>query len=296
MTLAQQRGLTQRSACRLFNFSRSALHRPLLLPGKDAPYIEAMQRHATLKPRYGYRRIRLRLLADGFSLCEEKALRLWGKAGLQLARKRPRKRPTTHCFAPDMATGVNEIWAYDFVHDACANGQKIRCLTVIDEYSREALAIEVAGSIQSNRVIEVLSRLISERGVPRALRSDNGPEFISNSIKKWAAQLELPLAFTEPGKPWQNGFNESFNGKFRDECLSTEWFRNRREARAVIEQWRQEYNTQRPHSSLGYLPPAEFAQRAYTGVSSVCHGTCSPDIVSRGVSGASPAPPLTCNL
>jgi putative transposase len=128
------------------------------------------------------------------------------------------------------------------------------------------------------------------------LRSDNGPEFIANKVKDWADRQALPLAFIEPGKPWQNGFNESFNGKFRDECLSVEWFRNRQDARVVIEQWRKEYNSERPHSSLGNMPPEEYAQRAGACPPPTCHGTCTPDIVSRGVSEASPAPRLNSNL
>ena len=163
---------------------------------------------------------------------------------------------------PFAVTTVNEIWAYDFVHDGCANGQKLKCLTILDEYSREALAIDVGGSIRNECVIEVLSRLVSERGLPKALRSDNGLEFISNALKAWAGDLQLPLLFIEPCKPWQNAFSESFNGKFRDECLSLEWFRKRREARVVIEQWRKEYNTERPHSSLGNVTPAAFARHA----------------------------------
>jgi len=146
--------------------------------------------------------------------------------------------------------GAKELWAYDFVYDACANGQQIKCLTVVDEYTRECLGIDVAGSIRSGRVIEVLSRLISERGAPLRLRSDNGPEFVSKALLKWPAQESLDLALIEPGKPWQNGLNESFNGKFRDECLSMEWFRCRAEARVVIEEWRRFYNSVRPHSSL----------------------------------------------
>lgn len=296
VVVAMSMGLSQRSACALLGFSRSALRRTLLMPGKDAPYLEAMRHHAMLKPRYGYRRIRLRLLAEGISLCAEKALRLWRKGGLCLARKRPRKRPPRQALALDAASAANEVWAYDFVHDNCANGQVLKCLTVIDEYSREALAIDVAGSIRSERVIELLSRLISERGLPKALRSDNGPEFIANKIRVWAASQGLFLAFIDPGKPWKNGFNESFNGKFRDECLSVEWFRNRREARVVIEQWRREYNTERPHSGLGNMTPIDYAQKT-AAVSPACHGTCFPDIVSRGVSGQVPrhSSAATCN-
>ncbi|VWD65411.1 transposase B [Burkholderia contaminans] len=138
---------------------------------------------------------------------------------------------------------------------------QLKCLTVIDEYTRECLAIDVAGSIRSGRVIEVLSQLISLHGAPRYLRSDNGPEFVSRAILKWAAQNGMDMALSDPGKPWQNGADESFNGKFRDECLSLEWFRTRTEAKVVIDQWRRHYNAVRPHSSLAYLTPNEFKQR-----------------------------------
>jgi putative transposase len=156
---------------------------------------------------------------------------------------------------------VNELWAYDFVYDACANGQQIKCLTVVDEYTRECLAIDVAGSIRSGRVIGVLSRLISERGAPVTLCSDNGPEFVSKALLKWTARESLDLALIEPGKPWQNGLNESFNGKFRDECLSMEWFRCRAKARVVIEEWRRHYNSVRPHSSLNNMTPEHFCRQ-----------------------------------
>jgi putative transposase len=158
------------------------------------------------------------------------------------------------------AFGANHVWAYDFVFDTCANGQSLKCLTVIDEFTRECLAIDVAGSIRSGRVIEVLTRLISERGAPRYLRSDNGPEFVSEAILKWLDTAGVQTALIDPGKPWQNGSDESFNGRFRDECLSIEWFRSRREAKVVIETWRRHYNAVRPHSSLDYRTPIEFRQ------------------------------------
>jgi putative transposase len=153
------------------------------------------------------------------------------------------------------------VWAYDFVFDACANGQTLKCLTVIDEYTRECLAIDVGPSIRSGRVIEVLSKLVSVRGAPRYLRSDNGPEFVSRRILRWLADEKIGIALIDPGKPWQNGSNESFNGRFRDECLGMQWFRNRVEAVVLIEQWRREYNAVRPHSSLENLTPLEFARK-----------------------------------
>jgi putative transposase len=158
---------------------------------------------------------------------------------------------------PVAPTGANQVWAYDFVFDACANGQQLKCLTVLDEYTCERLAIDVSGSLRSARVIEALAQLISVRGAPRYLRSDNGPEFVSRALLRWAAQNQLEMALIDRGKPWQNGVNESFNGKFRDECLSMEWFRNRAEAKAVIGTWQQHYNEIRPHSRLGQRTPGE---------------------------------------
>jgi putative transposase len=221
----------------------------------------AMKDLAETYPRFGYRRINVFMDRLGHVMGVDKAFRLWSKAGLQVPRKRPRKRVAASRPRPQLPMGANELWAYDFVYDACANGQQIKCLTVVDEYTRESLAIDVAGSIRSGRVIEVLSRLISERGAPLSLRSDNGPEFVSKALLKWAARESLNLALIEPGKPWQNGLNESFNGKFRDECLSMEWFRCRAEARVVIEEWRRHYNSVRPHSSLNNMTPEHFCRQ-----------------------------------
>jgi len=162
---------------------------------------------------------------------------------------------------PLLPFAPNSVWVYDFVFDGCANGQQLKCLTIVDEYTRECLAIDVAGSIRSNRVIEVLSRLISERGTPAFLRSDNGPEFVSQAILQWMVEQHIQTALIDPGKPWQNATNESFNGKFRDECLSVEWFRSRREAVVTIQLWRQHYNHVRPHSSLDYHTPVAFRRR-----------------------------------
>ena len=221
----------------------------------------AMAGLAATYPRFGYRRINVFMERLGHVMGADRAFRLWSKAGLQVPRKRPRKRVAASRPRPKLPMGANELWAYDFVYDACANGQQIKCLTVVDEYTRECLAIDVAGSIRSGRVIEVLSRLISERGAPVTLRSDNGPEFVSKALLKWAARESLDLALIEPGKPWQNGLNESFNGKFRDECLSMEWFRCRAEARVVIEEWRRHYNSVRPHSSLNNMTPEHFCRQ-----------------------------------
>ncbi len=218
-----------------------------------------MSELAAQYPRYGYRRIAIFLGRDGHAMSFGRAHRLWRRARLQVPRKRPRKRIATGRPRPNAPTGANQVWSYDFVFDWCANGQQLKCLTVTDEWTKEGLAIEVDGRIRSGRVIEVLARLVSERGAPLYLRSDNGPEFVSRALLKWIADQGIGTALIDPGKPWQNGASESFNGKFRDECLSLEWFRSRGEAKVLIEAWRQHFNNVRPHSSLGYLTPAAFA-------------------------------------
>ena len=258
VALAMERGHTQRQACELMELPRSILNYRSVRAERDAPALDAMRRIAATYPRYGYRRVRIFLRREGHAMGPHRAYRLWRVAGLQLPRRRPRRRIATSRPRPLPATGPNQVWAYDFVHDACANGQKLKCLTIIDEFTRESHAIEPAGSIRSTHVIAVLTRLISVHGAPRFLRSDNGPEFVSTAILAWLAEAKIDTALIDPGKPWQNGADESFNGKFRDECLSMEWFRSRAEARVLIEIWRRHYNEVRPHSSLGYRTPAEF--------------------------------------
>lgn len=254
VALAMERGHSQRQACELIELPRSMLNYQSVRAARDAPALDAMRRIAATYPRYGYRRVRIFLGREGHAMGPERAYRLWRAAGLQL----PRRRVATSRPRPLPARGPNQVWAYDFVHDACANGQKLKCLTIIDEFTRECLAIDVAGSIRSGRVIDVLTRLISAHGAPAFLRSDNGPEFVSQAILQWLAEAKIDTALIDPDKPWQNGADESFNGKFRGECLNLEWFRSRTEARVLIEVWRRHYNEVRPHSSLDYRTPKEF--------------------------------------
>lgn len=227
----------------------------------DAPVIKKMRTLAEQYPRYGYRRIRVFMEREGHAMSPDRAYRLWKKAGLQVPKKRRRRRLAAARPRPKAPTEANQVWAYDFVFDACANGQKLKCLTIVDEWTRESLAIEVAGSIRSSRVIEVLTKIISVRGAPRFIRSDNGPEFVSLAILRWLANHNIEATHIAPGKPMQNGTNESFNGKFRDECLRMEWFRTRGEAKVIIEAWRRHYNNVRPHSSLNNLTPTAFARQ-----------------------------------
>jgi putative transposase len=282
---ATRRGVSQRRACTLMTVARSALGYRSRLAEKDAPVLTRMAALSAQYPRYGYRRIRIFLGRDGYAMSAGRAWRLWRRAGLQLPRRRPRKRVATGRQRPQAPSGANQVWAIDFVFDACADGRQLKCLTIADEFTKEGLAIEVDGRIRSGRVIEVLTRLVSQRGAPAHLRCDNGPEFVARAVLKWIVDQGIGTAFIDPGKPWQNGVNESFNGKFRDECLSLEWFRSRAEAKVVIESWRRHYNTVRPHSSLGYLTPAAFAAKLQhqaamsataTGRDAAVHGASAP--------------------
>jgi len=262
----RKRGISLRRACALLQVSRSTMGYESSLAKRDAPVIELMRELAAQYPRFGYRRIQVFLARRGFEMSADRAYRLWKKAGLQVPRRRPRRRVATGRPRPLSAKGANQVWAYDFVFDACANGQQLKCLTVIDEFTRECLAIDVAGSIRSPRVIEVLSKLVSVRGAPTYLRSDNGPEFVSRAVLQWLHEAGIETAPIDPGKPWQNGSNESFNGKFRDECLGMQWFKNRIDAKVAIEDWRRMYNEVRPHSSLGNLTPEQYARTATEAV------------------------------
>ena len=258
------RGISLRRSCALLKVARSTIRYESVLEKRDAPVVAAMRELAAQYPRFGYRRIQVFLARRGLTMSADRAYRIWKKAGLQVPRRRPRRRVATGRPRPLPATGADQVWAYDFVFDACANGQQLKCLTVIDEFTRECLAIDVAGSIRSGRVIEVLTKLISVRGAPKYLRSDNGPEFVSRAVLEWLNDAGIETAPIDPGKPWQNGSNESFNGKFRDECLGMQWFKNRIDAKVVIEDWRQMYNGVRPHSSLNNLTPAEYSRRIST--------------------------------
>jgi len=258
--LACSLGLSQRRACTLLNVSRSGMRYVRTKPTTDAPALAQMKALALQYPRYGYRRINVFMARQGEPMSPSRAWRLWKSAGLQVPRKRPRKRVVPSKPRQMPPAYANHVWSYDFIFDSCANGQQLKCLTLVDEFTRECLLIDVGGSIRSRRVIEMLGKLMSERGIPRYLRSDNGPEFIARTLAQWIRQQGLQMILIEPGKPWQNGTNESFNGKFRDECLNMEWFRNRMEARIVIEDWRRHYNEVRPHSSLGYMTPQQAAR------------------------------------
>jgi putative transposase len=255
LALTSQRGLSQRSACRILGLSRSVACYQLRQPKKDQATGQELIRTAQRYPRFGYRRA-----AAWLQLGETRTKRLWRQLGLQLPKRRPRRRRCGSDIRVPAAQAPNAVWTYDFVHDQLASGTQLKMLCVLDENTRECLGIEVARWLRSHDVILMLSRLMKLYGKPQYIRSDNGAEFTAAAVMRWLRDQNIGPAFIAPGSPWQNGFVESFNGKLRDECLNREWFRDAREARIIIERWRHFYNHQRPHSSIGYRTPAKARQ------------------------------------
>jgi transposase InsO family protein len=253
------RGVSARAACRYLCLSRRVTSYPLRQPGKDRAVGERLLATTQQFPRFGYRRT-----AVWLDLGRGRVRRLWRQLGLQLPRRRPRRRRCGTDIRVPGAPRPNHVWSYDFVHDRLADGRTIRLLCVVDEHTRECLAIEAARSLTSQDVILVLSRLMRQYGKPAHLRSDQGAEFTAGAVMRWLRDQQIGPAFITPGRPWQNGFVESFNGKLRDECLNREWFRTLREAQVLIERWRRFYNEQRPHSALGYRTPVQARHDAAT--------------------------------
>jgi putative transposase len=217
---------------------------------------------ASMYGRYGYRRITALLRSEGWQVNHKRVWRIWRQAGLKVPQRQPKRGRLWlndgSCvrLKPEHR---NHVWTYDFVFDRTHNGRPVKMLTVVDEYSRESLAIEVARRLTSKDVIRVLAKLMLKHGIPGHIRSDNGPEFVAKVVREWLHRLGVETLFIEPGSPWENGYIESFNGKLRDELLNGEIFYTLHEARVLIEMWRRHYNQVRPHSSLGYRPPAPEA-------------------------------------
>jgi putative transposase len=250
--------VSQRRICELMGVAESSC-RYVSRRGDEA-LRERLVEAAREKPRWGYRRLQLKLEEKGMHVNHKRVYRVYREAGLLIRRKR-RKRLARAGVARAVVTGANQEWALDFVHDAAESGRKFRVLSVIDVYTRECLALEVDTSFASRRVTRELDRIVAERGAPEAIRCDNGPEFTSRHFLAWGLERKIEVVHIEPGRPVQNAFVESFHGKLRDECLNASWFANLFEARAKIAAWKEEYNEKRPHSSLGYLAPREFARR-----------------------------------
>jgi putative transposase len=252
-------GLSERHACRVAGLNRATFQYEAR-PDPNADLRRQLRRFAERRPRWGFRRAWDALRRQGQTVNIKRVQRLWKQEKLQVRpRSKRRKGPPVGRIAP-VADAPKAVWSLDFVFDALEGGTKLKVLTVGDDFTRECLALEAATSIPARAVIRVLSRLFAEHGAPRYLRSDNGPEFIAGALKAWLASTSARTAYIEPGCPWQNGFRESFHGRFRDEFLNGTLLRSVAEARILMERYRKEYNTERPHQSLGYQTPSEFKQ------------------------------------
>lgn len=250
-------GVSERRACKLLGMDRSS-YRYEPQPDRNAQLRQELVSLARQKPRFGYRRLGALLLRRGFQFNHKRLYRLYRQEHLAVRRLKRKRlaRPTAPIAALSRA---NQEWSMDFVQDGLATGRAVRLLNVVDSFTRECLAIEVDSCLSSRRVTRVLDWIIEQRGTPEAVRCDNGPEFTSRHFLAWCEEKQIRLVHIQPGRPMQNGRVESFNGRLRDECLNANWFATLADARRKIEDWRQEYNEQRPHSALGYRPPREFA-------------------------------------
>lgn len=257
--LMEERGLGVTRACGLVGISRS-LYRYRRRPDPTA-LVARLRELAAVKRRYRYRRLHVLLRREGFAVNRKRVQMLYREAGLTVRRRKRKRMGPVERHPLPKPVAANISWSMDFVSDGLADGRRVRCLTIVDDCTRECLAIEVDTSLTGKRVVAVLERLIEQRSAPQSITVDHGPEFEGQTLDAWAYQHDIRLAFIRPGKPVENAYIESFNGKFRDECLSMEWFRNRIDAKIVIEHFRRQYNEVRPHSSLGQLTPVEFKQR-----------------------------------
>ena len=257
--LGEQYPVSQQRLCGLMQIAVSSYR--YRSTRSDAALRERLVELARKKPRWGYRRLHILLTGSGMSVNHKRVFRVYREAGLAVRRK-ARKRLVREGSPQPELTAANQEWALDFAHDALANGRAIRVLTVEDEYTRESLALPVDTSFASRRVTRELERILAEREKPLAIRCNNGPEFTSRHFLAWCIEKQIALVHIQPGKPQQNGYVESFHGKLRDECLNVSWFENLWDARRKIAAWQKEYNEERPHSSLGYLAPREFARRS----------------------------------
>ena len=257
--VVEELGVSERRACRVLGQYRSTQRKVPQTPDDEVALTADMIELARQYGRYGYRRITKMLRTVGWSVNKKRVERLWRREGLKVPTKQPKRGRLWlndgSCIRL-RAERPDHVWSYDFVADRTHNGKAYRMLCIIDEFTREALAIRVARRLNSTDVIEALCDLFIVRGIPAHIRSDNGPEFIAAALREWIAAVGAKTAYIEPGSPWENGYVESFNGKLRDELLNGEIFYTLAEAKIVIEQWRRHYNTVRPHSSLGYKPPA----------------------------------------
>jgi len=256
-------GASERRACRVVGQPRSTQRYPRKAPTEaERRLVGRMLELVGQHPRYGYRRVWALLRGEGWAVNRKKVYRLWRKEGLKVPVKQHKKRRlgvSANGIMRRRAQGINDVWCWDFIHDRDERGGSLKWLSIVDEYTRECLALEVGRSLTSTHVIDVLVELFRIRGLPRHVRSDNGPEFIAGALRRWLEKAQVGPLYIAPGSPWENGYAESFHGRLRDELLDRELFSGVAEARWLATRWRLEYNHRRPHSSLGYRTPAQYA-------------------------------------
>jgi putative transposase len=255
---------SERRACRVLGQPRSSQRRPAKPRDDEAALTQRMRELVRKRPRFGYRRIAALLRRESWRANPKRIYRLWRREGLKVLRKkRKRRRLGTSANACDCRRALwpNHVWTWDFVFDRTTSGSALKWLSIVDEFTRECLVLKVARSITSEAVIDALAELLAMRGVPSHIRSDNGPEFIAHAIQRWLAQVGVETLYVEAGSPWENGYAESFHSRLRDEFLDLEEFESVAAARKLTTAWQEDYNHHRPHSSLGYSTPIEFAAR-----------------------------------
>jgi len=257
--MVEQFDLSERRACRLVGLSRDSYRNPPMPSVENAALSASIIDIAQSRRRFGYRRIHDLLRPQYPGVNHKRVYRLYSAAKLGVKKRSKAKRPATERIPLQIATTLNEVWSMDFVSDALVNGRRLKCLTVADDFSHECVEIATDFGIGGQYVTRLLDQAARFRGYPRAVRTDNGPEFTSRAFMGWAQSHGIQHLLIQPGKPMQNGYIESFNGKFRDECLNDHWFETLPQARATIAAWRQDYNEIRPHSSCRRMPPAQYA-------------------------------------
>lgn len=260
--MQQQLGVSERRACQALDQPRSTQRYKAVDQETEKELIKKMLDLARQHPRYGYRRITALLRQEGWHVNRKRVERLWREQGLKVPQKQSKRRrlgSSEQGSQRRRAERINQVWSYDFIMDQTEDGRRLKMLPIVDEYTRECLEIEVSRSLTAEDVVGVLGRLFVERGEPEYIRSDNGPEFIAEVVKQWLQASGVKTLYIEPGSPWENAYSESFNSRFRDELLDREVFTSVLEAKVLVNDYKQEYNHRRPHSSLNYQTPAAFA-------------------------------------
>lgn len=275
--------VSERRACQVLDQPRSS-HRYRAQPRDDEPaLVKRMLERARERPRFGYRRIAALLRRENWSASAGRVYRLWRKEGLkvpQRVRKRRAQGTSDNACDRRRAEHRDDVWCWDFVFDRTTSGGTLKWLSIVDEHTRECLALKVDRGITSEDVIDTLAELFAARGVPKRIRSDNGPEFVAHAIGRWLKQVDVETLYVAPGSPWENGYAESFHSRLRDEFLASEEFENLPAARRLSVAWKEDYNHHRPHGSLGYVTPVEFAARL--AASAPASATPQPTLQQQG--------------